>query len=183
MTFEGFCTERLRLRPFAIADLEAFTAYRNDPEVAKYQSWESYSIEQAHSLYAGSCHDFNVADSWYQLAIADIDSDALLGDCAINFKDDGEQVEIGFTLARENQHRGYAREAVGALVKYLFLVLKKRRVTATVDVLNAGSIGLLEHLKFRREAHFVENIFFKGSWGSEYCYGLLASEVEGVSVT
>jgi RimJ/RimL family protein N-acetyltransferase len=34
----------------------------------------------------------------------------------------------------------------------------------------------LEAVGFRQEAHFVENIFFKGAWGSEFQYALLASE-------
>jgi len=38
-------TERLSLRPFRVDDLAAFVAYRSDPEVARYQSWDStYSM-------------------------------------------------------------------------------------------------------------------------------------------
>lgn len=33
-------TKRLHLRHFQDSDLESFLAYRNDPEVAKYQSWK-----------------------------------------------------------------------------------------------------------------------------------------------
>src|SRR5215217_805361 len=33
-------TERLVLRRFSSADAEAFAAYRSDPEVARFQSWE-----------------------------------------------------------------------------------------------------------------------------------------------
>jgi len=33
-------TERLILRAFQADDLEAFVAYRSDPEVARYQSWD-----------------------------------------------------------------------------------------------------------------------------------------------
>jgi RimJ/RimL family protein N-acetyltransferase len=43
-------TERLLLRPFRGDDLGSFVAYRSDPEVARYQSWEStYSIGDAES--------------------------------------------------------------------------------------------------------------------------------------
>jgi len=35
-------TERLSLRPFRVDDLAAFVAYRSDPEVARYQSWDTY---------------------------------------------------------------------------------------------------------------------------------------------
>jgi len=42
-------TERLRLRPFERDDLEAFVAYRSDPEVARYQSWDHpYSMSDAY---------------------------------------------------------------------------------------------------------------------------------------
>jgi RimJ/RimL family protein N-acetyltransferase len=34
-------TERRHLRPFERGDLAAFVAYRSDPEVARYQSWDS----------------------------------------------------------------------------------------------------------------------------------------------
>jgi RimJ/RimL family protein N-acetyltransferase len=35
---------------------------------------------------------------------------------------------------------------------------------------------LLERLGFRRESHLVENIFFKGAYGSEYHYAMLERE-------
>jgi RimJ/RimL family protein N-acetyltransferase len=34
----------------------------------------------------------------------------------------------------------------------------------------------MEHLGMRREAHFRENELFKGNWGDEYVYALLAAE-------
>ena len=39
-------TSRLVLRRFAPGDEAAFAAYRSDPEVARYQSWEApFSLE------------------------------------------------------------------------------------------------------------------------------------------
>ncbi|CAE7216492.1 p20 [Symbiodinium natans] len=138
----GFATERLRLRPFAEKDLESFAAYRRDPEVARFQSWdaEAYTLEKAKQLFETSCQEFNVPGTWYQMAVADAETDELVGDCAIHFLEDGQQVEIGYTLAREHQGKGFAREAVDSLVHFLFFVLKKRRIAATTDVLNARSV-------------------------------------------
>ena len=36
-----------RLRRFAEADLPTFIAYRNDPDVARYQNWEGISEAEA----------------------------------------------------------------------------------------------------------------------------------------
>jgi len=43
-------TARLRLREMRAADLPAFVAYRQDPEVARYQGWdESFSLDDSAS--------------------------------------------------------------------------------------------------------------------------------------
>jgi RimJ/RimL family protein N-acetyltransferase len=44
-------TQRLVLRRFRPEDLDAFVAYRSDPETARYQSWEApYRPRQAHQF-------------------------------------------------------------------------------------------------------------------------------------
>jgi RimJ/RimL family protein N-acetyltransferase len=43
-------------------------------------------------------------------------------------------------------------------------------------VLNTLASQVLEKTGFRREAHFVENLWFKGRWASEYWYGMLQKE-------
>jgi len=40
---------------------------------------------------------------------------------------------------------------------------------------------MLERLGFRREGHFVENLLFKGQWGSEYYYAMLKREWENLT--
>ncbi len=45
-----------------------------------------------------------------------------------------------------------------------------------VDCLNDRSVALLERLGFRREGHFLQNVWFKGAWGDEYLYAILREE-------
>jgi RimJ/RimL family protein N-acetyltransferase len=50
--FTALTTQRLVLRRFRPEDLDAFVAYRSDPETARYQSWEApYRPSQARLLY------------------------------------------------------------------------------------------------------------------------------------
>ena len=177
MIFPEINTLRLKLRPFCEDDLETFTKYRNDPLVAKYQSWETYDIDKARELFKNSCQLFNEpnTDSWYQCCIVNKENN-MVGDCAIHFLGYDNTIEIGFTIATEHQNKGYATEAVGALIEYMFIQLDFHRITATLDVLNISCMKLLEKLKFRREGHYIDNTFFKGSWGSEYQYAILKSE-------
>ncbi|HMX81562.1 MAG TPA: GNAT family protein, partial [Ferruginibacter sp.] len=53
---------------------------------------------------------------------------------------------------------------------------KVHRVTEIVDAENEASVNLLKSTGFRLEGHFIENIFFKGKWGSEYQYAMLKRE-------
>ena len=45
-----------------------------------------------------------------------------------------------------------------------------------VDAENIASIRLLKSVGFRQEGHFIENIFFKGRWGSEIQFAMLKKE-------
>jgi len=172
-------TPRLILRPFNEADLEAFSAYRSDPEVARYQSWEApFTLEQAaafiremQSIRPGT------PGEWYQLAIERKTTPGLIGDCAFHIlAHDPRQAEIGFSLARAFHGQGYATEAVRCLLDYLFGELDLHRVTAICDAENHASAQLLERVGMRREGHFIENVWFKGAWGSEYAYAILQKE-------
>ncbi|MCL1137398.1 GNAT family N-acetyltransferase [Shewanella pneumatophori] len=166
----------ITIREFEHKDLPSFAAYRALPEVAKYQSWSSYSIERAESLFNSMAeHQFGEQGQWFQLAICLTETDKIIGDLAVHFIDDA-QIELGFSLNPAFQGRGYALLALNCVVDYLFSTLSKHRIVATVDCENSASFRLLEKAKFRREAHFVDNIFFKGKWGSEYQYALLKTE-------
>jgi len=106
-------------------------------------------------------------------------SPLLVGDCAFyRLANDPLQAEIGITLAQAYQGQGYAAEALDWLVGELFRAYDLHRIRANCDVENLASARLLERLGFRREAHFIENLWFKGRWSSEFWYALLRREWE-----
>ena len=57
--------------------------------------------------------------------------------------------------------------------------LGKHRVYGSVDPGNAPSLALLERVGMRREAHFVENLLFKGAWADDVIYAMLRREYVG----
>jgi ribosomal-protein-alanine N-acetyltransferase len=172
-------TARLRLRAMGDADLPAFVAYRQDPEVARYQSWdETFSHDDAVALFAGKQGvALGTPGAWTQIAIEEIASGTVVGDCALQVSgDDPRQAEIGFTLARGHQGKGYAAEAVEALLGWVLGTLGLHRVVAITDARNASAARLLERVGFRREGHHIRNVWFKGAWGDEFAFALLRDE-------
>lgn len=172
-------TARLLLRPFQDSDLESFLAYRNDPDVARYQSWESPLSHERGLALIGAMKEVQPDDpnAWNQIAIELKATSALIGDCVFHrLAEDPRQAEIGYSLARHYQGQGYASEAILRLLAYLFEDLRLHRVRAICDVDNRASIRLLERLGLRREGHFIESYWHNGRWTSEYWYGLLQRE-------
>jgi RimJ/RimL family protein N-acetyltransferase len=103
-------------------------------------------------------------------------SGLLVGDCALHVDKQGQQGEIGFTLARQHQGKGFVTEAASRVCDYAFTNLNLHRIVAITDCRNHASVAVLERLGFRREGHFIKNIFFKGEWGDEYLYAMLKDE-------
>ena len=176
--FTALETTRLRLRYFTDADLPAFMAYRNDPEVARYQSWESINEPEARAFIQEQKEiQPGLPGQGFQVAIELKATGVLIGDCYFTINAlDHRQAEIGFTLSREYQGYGYATEAVSCFFNYAFHMFDLHRIVAITDCENLASVALLERLGMRREGHFIQNIWFKGKWGDEYLYAVLKEE-------
>src|SRR5215207_3231896 len=171
-------SERLRIRRFKDSDLATFMAYRNDPEVARYQSWDSLDEQEARTFIREmESAQAGVPGEWFQFAIESKETQDLIGDCGLRIdKHEPYRAEIGFTLAREHQGKGFASEAVSRLLDYSFEVLGLHRVVAIADSRNAPSWALLERVGMRREGHFLQNVWFKGGWADEYLFAVLKDE-------
>jgi RimJ/RimL family protein N-acetyltransferase len=167
---------RLILRNFRADDVDAFVAYRNHPEVARYQSWESCSEEEASRLVEKQHGRQPAAGEWFQIAIALGGNDALVGDCGLKLHEDAPRATIGITLARPHQGRGFAHEALMCLFDRLFGKAGIERVLADTDPENVSAWRLLERLGMRREEHRRGSLWFKGRWADEYLYAILREE-------
>ncbi|MDX1934316.1 MAG: GNAT family protein [Capsulimonadales bacterium] len=171
-------TERLILRPMREKDAPFLVAYRRDPEVAKFQSWTAFDEELARGFISElSQRQPGTPEEGYQMGIARRDTDELIGDLYLRLLDyDPRQAEIGYTLARPHQRRGYAREAVRAFCGYLFDDLQLHRLIAYTSTENVRSVRLLESLGFRREGWTRESVDINDRWHDEYLYALLRRE-------
>jgi RimJ/RimL family protein N-acetyltransferase len=146
--------------------------------VARYQAWESCSEREALDFIREMrSAEPGTPGEWFQYAVELKETGQLIGDCALKVEEqDARQAEIGFTLSREHQGKGYASEAVARLLDYAFGALNLHRVVAISDQENKPSVALLERVGMRREGSFVQNVWFKGRWACEYLYAILEHE-------
>jgi len=170
-------TERLSIRNLEIKDLNDFHSYRSNPEITKYQGFDVFTLQEARDFIDTQKDKlFGKPGEWVQYGIEDKISKKLIGDCAIKLYHDDRIAEIGITISDKHQKNGFAKEVLLSIMDYLFAVRNIHRIVETVDAENIASARLMESIGFRKEGHFVENIFFKGKWGSEFQYAMLKSE-------
>ena len=171
---------RLLIRPIASADIPAFVAYRREPEVARYQSWSTdYSAADARALVDGQpASGWPDAGEWVQLGLHLADGPTgLIGDVAVGA--DAEQpdtFELGVTLAPAHQGRGFAREALEAVLAELMDERGAHRVVMQGDARNAPVLALLRRLGLRHEGTTLEGDWFKGEWTTLERFALLDRE-------
>lgn len=158
-------TPRLEIRRFAAEDAAALSAYRSDPEVARYQGWDPFTVEAARDFIAEMAAAApGVPGAWFQFALALRPGGALVGDIGLRRRDDApELADIGYTLARAHQGRGLASEAVSALISVAAARWGVRRVRATVDARNLASLALARRIGMR-EVEVLETV-----WRGEPC--------------
>ena len=171
-------SNRLIIRHLQLSDLADFHVYRSNPDVTKYQGFDLMTIEQAEVfINENSTKHFGKAGEWVQYAIENNETKKLIGDCAIKLDQyDIRIAEIGITISHLEQKKGYAKETLLGILAFLFDTKEIHRVVEIVDAENIASINLLKSTGFKQEGHFIENIFFKGKWGSEFQFALLKSE-------
>jgi RimJ/RimL family protein N-acetyltransferase len=176
--FTRLDSERLILRRFGDSDLAPILSYRNDPEVARYQSWDSCSEEEALALIGEmKSAEPGSPGEWFQFAVELKQTGEFVGDLAMKVDaSEHYQAEIGYTFSREHQGKGYATEAVCRLLDYAFEDQDLHRIVAIVDCENERSIALLERLGMRREGHSLQSFPAGEGWVDEYYYAVLEDE-------
>ena len=168
-------TRRLELRRFRRDDLREFQAYRCDPELAKYQGWEPTNDEDALGFLTQQSEQvLGPEGHWLQVAVCCLDTNLLIGDLGLCVANSLLGVaEIGFTIARGHQQRGYATEAVGGVLNGLFDTNVIAKVAAVTDTRNSASVSLLRRLGFKL-AHTDEAIF-RGLPCCEYTFEMTSA--------
>ena len=119
-----------------------------------------------------------MSDQWWGLTItiATGDAERVIGDLAIHPTWGGRSVEIGYTLSNEAWGRGYASEAVAALVARLFEDSAISRIQAMLHPDNVASARVLEGTGFLYEGRTRLSYWVGEDNSDDLIYGLTRSD-------
>ena len=173
-TLEG---TRLRLRQLRASDVGDLFAIFSDPEVMRYWSHAPFRSMQQAKWYLRDIDAGRINQTHYQWGIALNGDDRVIGTTtlfALNPKH--RRAEIGYAVKGSQWRKGYAREALSALINHAFGRLEYRRLEADIDPRNTASRRLVETLGFRLEGELRERWLVEGDIQHSAIYGLLARE-------
>ncbi|KNY05299.1 GNAT family N-acetyltransferase [Microbacterium sp. GCS4] len=179
-------TERLRIRPLAPDDIDVMWEWRRIPEVNRWLGLAPDTLDAFRERYldpdrlaamhliellpegdgaATPIGDLmiKVGDGWAQLEVAD--------------QARGVEAELGWVLDPAYTGRGYATEAIRAVIGACFGPLGLRRVHAGCFADNEPSWRLMERIGMRREEFSRKTALHRsGEWLDGMNYGILAEE-------
>lgn len=171
-------TQRLRLVPLNLSDVDAAYAALSDPAVYAFipddppgdaaalgQRWARY----LHGPAGG------VDEQWVNATVWTRTPSEIIGTVQATVYPPRRLATVAYLLGSAFWGCGYGTEAVAGLLSWLWQHVGGTAidcVEATVDVRNVGSWRLLERLAFERVAFIPRADHFKGAVSHEYRYRL-----------
>ena len=172
-------TDRLVLRPVAESDAERILEYRNRPDVTR---WLIRTVVDPDAFRAACTATVDDPDDHTVAVVLD---GLVIGTVSLELSDGMGQpgmpsrteAHMGYIFDPDHSGRGYASEAVAAVVDHSFRRLGVRRITAGCFADNAASVRILEKVGMRREQHGVGDSWHAElGWLDGYTYALLEDE-------
>jgi RimJ/RimL family protein N-acetyltransferase len=174
-------TQRLVLRRFAPADWQDLLECLSDEET--FRHIEGRPLEEddvLRWLERESQVKLTTPDQTFYLGIQSQESDKLIGYVSLAFSEP-LQAALQVVLNHAFQRKGFALEAVGAVLGFCFEGIRLHRVTALCHGQNGPACKLCENAGLRREGEFVKSRLFDGAWINTVSYAVLEEEYRRAS--
>ena len=170
-------TGRLVLRPFRHGDETDVLAYRGRADVVRYMLTDPMPADIAEAFVQERLGTTRIAQDHDRIVLAVEYDGRVIGDVLLMAGElASRQAEIGWVLNPDFHGQGLATEAARELLAVAFGDLDMHRVWAQLDPRNVASARLCERLGMRKEAHFRQDLWFKGEWSDTAVYALLADD-------
>ena len=169
-------TSRLILRPFEGDDWRELHAYLSDPEVVRFEPYDTFTEDQSRAEVRSRAKD----DAFVAVCLAD--TGRVIGNLYLRKRRAGNY-ELGIVFNRAYWHQAYATEAATAALTYLFDQGEAHRIYAECNPDNRACERLLKRLHMRREGRLRLNESFRCDpasgeplWQDTLVYAILRDE-------
>jgi ribosomal-protein-alanine N-acetyltransferase len=173
-------TPRLLLNRLSADDREPLFAIFSDPKIIEHYDVERFkTIDEADRLiaYFDARFDSNTGIRW---AIRDKLSGEFLGTCGFtNWNEFDHSAVVGYELSKQYWGKGYATEAVGTIINFIFgktFHFYVHRVEALILPSNKPSEKLVKNLGFSLEGTLRGKCYWNNDFHDMNMFGILRHE-------
>lgn len=168
-------TERLILRQFELNDAEMmYTNWANDPQVTEYLTWiEHQSVNETEELIKGWVKGYCHLARYHWAVVVKDDYQVIGSIGAVTVLERDCKAVLGYCLARPYWNKGYATEALQAVVDYFFGRVGFNRLEALHVKDNEASGRVMAKVGMKKEGEMPQYIIVKGHKRDMVLYGLL----------
>ncbi len=138
-------TKRLVLKRLTPKNAEALYKIASDPRVSKYLLWDPHPSFSYTKSYLKNLLKLYKNHTYFEWGVFLKENNVLIGTCgftAFNFL--SKSAEIGYSYGYQYWGRGYATEALSAVIKYGFEELKLNHINACFALDNTASGAVLD---------------------------------------
>lgn len=139
-------TERLILRNVERKDAEEMFDYRNHELCSRFQRGQTKTRAGIQALVARRSGDRLSVEAAAMLAVADKETDQILGEIVV--MPEKGTISLGYTFSYKVHRRGYAFEALSALIAYLHTQYPQWDFVSFTEAANLPSRALLHKLGY-----------------------------------
>ena len=140
-------TKRLVLRSLMPQDVDTIFDYRNNEICFRYQKGQTKDYAEIAKMIERRRADVLSAEAPFRVAVALKETDEMIGEIVVKPKTD--MIELGYTFSYRYHRRGYAFEALTALIDQLHRMAPDRVFISFVEPQNIASMRLLQKLGYR----------------------------------
>ena len=140
-------TDRLVLRNVAVKDADIMYDYRNNEICARYQRGQTKDYEGITALVEKRKSDVVSVESPFMVAVAFKETDEMVGEIVV-MPNDGT-ISLGYTFSYKHHRKGYAFEALTALVNLLHEQYPQWDFISFTEPENEPSMALLKKLGYK----------------------------------
>ena len=149
-------TERLFLREMTMDDFDALYAVLSDAEIMQHYPY-SFDEERVRSWIARNMDRYK-NDGFGLWAVCLKDTGEMIGDCGLTLQNiEGTMLpEIGYHIRRDQQRKGYAKEAAMAVRDWAFQNTEHSALYSYCKITNVGSFKTAESIGMHFEKEYEE---------------------------
>lgn len=170
-------TERLIIRRISKSDVDDMYEYSHMDEVTKYLLWRPHPDSRYTAAYINSVQRYYKNGTYFDYAVILKSESKMIGTCGFaHVHEEHDSAEVGYVINPAYHNKGYATEALMAMLRIGFCNIGFNRIEARYMIGNDASRRVMDKCGLAYEGAHAQLMLVKGSYADIGVCAMLARD-------